>query len=93
MDELKVSHVDSFEDSNFAGHLSSIYGGLSVNRGEIHDYLVIDLNYCKQGTVKVSMIKYLDSVLQEFPEQLGTITATPAADHLFMVWDEEKNSN
>ena len=67
MDELKVSHVDSFEDSNFAGHLSSIYGGISVNRGEIHDYLVIDLNYCKQGTVKVSMIKYLESVLEEFP--------------------------
>ena len=39
------------------------------------------------------MIEYLDSVLQEFPEQLGTTAATPAAEHLFMVWDEGKTQH
>ena len=34
--------------------------------------------------------KYLDSVLQEFPENLGTTAATPKTDHLFMVRDEGK---
>ena len=63
VDHLKVSHVDKFEVTKFAGYLSIIYGGLSVHRGGIHDYLVIDLDYIEQGTVKVSMIKFLDIVL------------------------------
>ena len=44
MDDLKVSHVDSFEYTKFAVQLSSMYGGLSVHRGEINDYLGIDLD-------------------------------------------------
>ena len=63
-DDLMVSHADSFEFTKLSGYPSSTYGGLSVHRGEIHDYLGINLNYSKQVTVKVSMIKYLYSVLQ-----------------------------
>ena len=37
--------------------MSSIYGGLTGNRGKVHDYLVMDINYIKQGKVKLSMIK------------------------------------
>ena len=57
VDNLKVSHVKSFETNKFSGYLSIIYGRLTVNRGKVHDYLVIDLDYSKQVTVKVSMIK------------------------------------
>ena len=64
MDDIKVSHVDSFEFTKFLGYMSSIYGVLSVHRGEIHEYLGIELDYSKQVTVKESMIKYLGSVLQ-----------------------------
>ena len=60
---LKMSHVDSFEITKFAGYLSRIYGRITVYRIKVHEYLGIDLDYSKQGTVKVSMIKYLDSVL------------------------------
>ena len=63
VDDLKVSHVNSFEVTKFAGYLSSIYRRISVHRGKIHDYLVIELDYIKQGTVKVFMIKYLYSML------------------------------
>ena len=34
------------------------------------------------------MIKYLDSVLQESPEQLGKTVATPSSDHLIKVRNE-----
>ena len=44
VDELKVSRVYSFEVTKCAGYLSSIYGGISMHRGEIHNDLVIDLN-------------------------------------------------
>ena len=57
MDDLKVSHVDSFEITKFEGYLPSIYGGLIVHRGKLHDYLVMYLRYIGQVTVKLSMIK------------------------------------
>ena len=57
VDDLRLSHVDRFEVTNFAGYVSCIYGGLSVHMGGVHCYLVIDLNYREQGTLKLSMLK------------------------------------
>ena len=36
------------------------------------------------------MIKYLDSALQEFPDDLYTNAATPEDDHLFKVHDDSE---
>ena len=88
--DLKLSHVDSFEINEFAGYTSSIYVGLTAHRGKVHDYLGIELDYIKQGTVKVYMIKYLDSVLKESPEDFGVTSATLASEHLFKVRNESK---
>ena len=82
VDDLKVSNVDSFEITKFAGYLSIVYGGLEVHMLKVHDYLVMDLHYSDQLTVKLSMIKYPYSVLQKFPDHLGATAATPEADHL-----------
>ena len=38
VDDLKVSHLDNFEVTNFIGYLSSIHGGLSLHRGK---YMII----------------------------------------------------
>ena len=59
-----------------------------IVQGGKHNYFLIGLDYSKQVTVKESMIKYLGSVLQEFPEHLDTTASTPSADHLFIVQDE-----
>ena len=61
-----------------------------MNRGKVHDYLGMDIKYSKQGTVKLSMIKYLDSVIQEFPENLGATAITKVAEPLFKVRDDRK---
>ena len=45
----------------------------------------MDFDYSETGKFKVSMIKYLDNVLTEFPEVLTGSAGTPAADHLFKV--------
>ena len=45
MDNLKVSHVHSFEITKFAGYFSSIYGGIKVYRGKVQKHLVMDLDY------------------------------------------------
>ena len=65
--------------------MSRFYVGLIVRRGEFNDYFGMDLNNSEQGTVKVSMIKYLGSVLQELPDYLGATTSTPASGHIFRV--------
>ena len=38
----------------------------------------------------VSMITYLKNVIAEFLEIIQGKAATPAADHLFMMWDKNK---
>ena len=58
--------------------------------GEVRDYFGMELYYIKQVTVKLSMIKYLDSVIQYFSNHLGTNAATLKADHLFEVCNEGK---
>ena len=88
VDDLKVSHFDTFEFTKFVGYLSSIYGGLTVHRGKVYEYLGMELNYIKKVTVKLSMIKDLDSVIQDFTEHLVTTVATLVVDHLFTVRDE-----
>ena len=57
MDNLKVSHADRSEIIKLTGYLSNIYGGLTVYRGNLHDYLGMVPYYSNQGTAKVSMIK------------------------------------
>ena len=63
VDELKVSHKDPLETTKFAHYLSLQYGKkLTVNRGKVHGYLGMDLDYSRKGEVKVSIIKYLQKV-------------------------------
>ena len=57
VDYLHVSHLNSFEVTKFAVYLSSIYWGLIVHRGKVHEYLGIDLNYSEKLKVKLSMIE------------------------------------
>ena len=42
------------------------------------------------GSLEVSMFKYLDSIIDEFPELITGKAATPAADHLFSVRDADE---
>ena len=94
VDDLKVSHVDEKEINWFSDYLQGIYekAGLKFtdNRGDVHDYLGMDLAYSEKGVAKVSMIKYLDGILKGFSEELGASAATPAAEHLFQVRDESE---
>ena len=89
VDDLKVSHMDPWEVTKFGNYLAGIYGEeLTAHRGKVHDYLGMDFDYSETGKFKVSMIKYLDNVLTEFPEVLTGSAATPAADHLFKVRED-----
>ena len=46
----------------------------------------MDLNFECKGKVKVSIVPYMEGIIKNFLEEVGTsTTATPAADHLFQV--------
>jgi hypothetical protein len=91
VDDLKISHKQGGEIEKLLTYLKSKYGdGLSINRGNYHDYLGIDHDYSEAGKVKLSMIKHVQKILDDFPEDLGKPAATPASDHLFTVRDKEE---
>ena len=91
VDDLKVSHKDPAEITKFANYSAVIYGkALTVHRGKIHNYLGMDLDYTTKGKVGVSMIKYVDKILEVFLEELVAPAATTAAEHLFQVRNDSK---
>ena len=97
VDDLKVSHEDTAVVDEFIAWAQHKYEDseitkLKPSRGKIHDYLGITLDYSEKGKVKISMLDYIDKMLQEFPymdqvKQLKRV-ATPAAEHLFTVNDK-----
>eukprot|EP00804_Cyclotella_cryptica_P018943 CCRYP_006454-RA/>CCRYP_006454-RA protein AED:0.42 eAED:0.42 QI:0/0/0/1/0/0/3/0/250 len=68
-----------------------IYGNqITVNRGKYHDYLGMYLDYSVVGKLRVSMIKYVDKILNEFQQTITKTSSAPAADHLFQIGDHEE---
>ena len=79
-----------FEITKFAHFLSLKYGKkLTVQRGKFHDYLHMDLDYSTKGAVKISMIKYLQKIEDEFPEEITGTAKLPAGENLFQVRDDD----
>jgi hypothetical protein len=83
-----VSCVEDFELTKFLCYLGDIYGQkLSMHTGKKHDYLGVNMKFNNDGTLDISMIKYLQDVIKDFPEVITGRAATPAADHLFNIRD------
>ena len=90
VDDLKISHKDPAEVTKFILSLGKIYGPkMTVSRGKVHDYLGMDLDYSTPKAAKISMIKYLNKVFIDFPEEIKSTHETPAADHLFKTRDDD----
>eukprot|EP00804_Cyclotella_cryptica_P024422 CCRYP_015857-RA/>CCRYP_015857-RA protein AED:0.41 eAED:0.41 QI:0/-1/0/1/-1/1/1/0/119 len=93
MDDLKVSHEDEREVTRIEKWLRRLYGNRSASRGKKHTYLgmQLELEYSKDGICKIDMREFTEEILKGFPEVIKGSAATPAADHLFKVRDEEDN--
>jgi hypothetical protein len=86
-----VTCEDDFELTKFSCYLAKIYGPkLSMHLGKKHDYLGVDMEFCEDGALEVSMFKYLRNVIDEFPEIITGRAATPAHDKLFETRDEKE---
>jgi hypothetical protein len=91
LDDLMASCEDDFELTKLSRYLEKIYGPkLSMHAGKNHDYLGVDMEFNEDGTLDVSMIKYLKNVINEFPEMIKGRAATPAHDKLFEIRDKKE---
>ena len=89
--DLMMSCKDNFELTKFSCYLAIIYGPkLARYLGNKHDYLGMDLEFMNNGSLEVSMFKYLDSIIGEFPELITGKSATLAANHLFSLRDADE---
>jgi hypothetical protein len=91
VDDLKISHVDSSVVDEVIENLRSEFGkvgDLSVKRGNVHDYLGMELDFSDEGSFIVNMEQYFNEVLEDLPEDMDGIAATPAAEHLFKTRDD-----
>jgi len=90
VDDLKISHVNPAVVTNVIKELETEFGReapLTINRGKTHEYLGMTIGYGIPGEVKIGMNDYVESMLNELPEDMEGISATPAANHLFQVND------
>ena len=56
-----------------------------MNRGKVHDYLGMDLDFSIEGKVKIGQIKYTQKMIDEFPEPITYSAATPASEYLYTI--------
>jgi hypothetical protein len=94
VDDLKISHVDSKVTTTMVNLLDGKYGQeivggkrapVTVNRGKLHDYLGMALDYSEAGVVKIDMRDYVGKILDEMPANMDGSATSPAAGHLFNI--------
>ena len=90
VNDLMVSCGDNFELTTFSCYLGNIYEPkLSMHMEHKHDYLGVDVEFCEDGALEVSMFKYLNNVIGEFPKIIKGKAATPTHDRLFKIRDDK----
>ena len=88
VDDLKISHCEESVVNDITRKLNAEFGqcdNMSVSEGRVHDYLSMKLDYTVPTTLKVSMINYIDTILDDCPDGMDGTAVTPAASHLFKV--------
>jgi hypothetical protein len=91
VDDIKVSHDDPNVVTNVLKQFDAEYGEeapLVVTRGKTHDYLGMTIDYTVRGKAKITMIDYIQGMVNELPPDMAGESATPAASHLFQVNDD-----
>jgi nucleoside-specific outer membrane channel protein Tsx len=74
VDDLKSSHKLKSVNDKFEKWLNSMYGKhrkVTPTRGQVHNYLRMELDYQKQGELKINMTKYVENMLNDFLLKLG----------------------
>ena len=88
VEDLKISHRNGDTVDALINKLSKKYGkeaDLTIHQGKVHKYLGMNMDYRKQGKVKVDMKDYLKKILDNLPEKYQGRAITPEEKHHFEV--------
>ena len=64
---------------------------MTICHGKVHNYLGMDLDFSSAKALKIRMIKYIKKIHGDFPEEIKSAAATPAAEHLLTVPEDNKD--
>jgi hypothetical protein len=93
VDDIKMSHEEEKEITRMITWLKNIYGDDTiVSRGRMHDYLGMTLDFTKKGEVKITMIDYLNGVINDFPEEITGTAMSPATTHIYDVRPDKERT-
>ena len=89
VDDLKISCVNNLEITKLLLYLKRIYGStISINRGQTHEYLGMTLDYSEDSVFRVTMIPYIDTIMEDFPEEITKSAPSPYTENLFKTREE-----
>ena len=88
VDDLMSSHKKPSVNDDFDKWLNEMYGqhgAVKCIRGKVHDYLGMTFDFSEPGIVKIDMIDYITSLVDEGPIKLGPndTAPTPALEDLY----------
>jgi hypothetical protein len=83
VDDVKIPHVSSKVVDDTIDWLRKEYevifedstGAMKVQRGKVHTYLGMVLNFTKKGEMRITMPKHIEDVLKTYDEALSKIEA------------------
>jgi hypothetical protein len=83
VDDLMALWEDNFELMKFSCHLRKLFRPkLSMHTGCKHNYLGVDMEFCEDGALEVSMFKYLQNIIDKFSEIITGRATSPVHDQL-----------
>jgi hypothetical protein len=89
INDIKVSHINTGIVTNVLKLFNDEHSKeapLTVTRGKVHKYLGMTIDYNSEKVkVKITMIDYIQGMLDKLPSDMAGESATPAASHLFQV--------
>ena len=86
VDYLKTSHVYPTVIYSVLSDIDAEYGKIAkitITWGRVHKYLVMSKDYSSPGNLILSMIDYIEKMLDNILEDIKVESETPAAHHLF----------
>ena len=86
VDDLKVSHKEKSSIDAFVLNICKIFGkNTKFSRVKVHENLGMDMDWSQDRTMIVSMINYLQKMIDDFPDMICSTSNNYVAEYLFMV--------
>ena len=92
VNDLNMSHVDSEIVSSLLSDIGSEYGkfsNMTTTRVKMHRYPGVTIDYSSTGKLILSVVNYMGKVLNDTPEDIKGVSATPASRHLVYIEEDE----